>query len=153
MLSRAQFTSLRVVGLALGLATAIGLAGLAHRRTSIAWLRWIAEMLALGVGLTIYQLLGGNYPSYRKYQAAVGGPYQPPSQFWATSGQLVVWLIGGVLLTGLSMLGRRAAPTSWLQPMVVSAWLFVPGVCLVYLLIARDWRDELATHGVLPNDR
>ena len=83
--------------------------------------------------------------SYRKYLASHGGELTPPSRFWATTGQAIVCIVAAAAIGVVTHLASGApAGSSWRGAATV-AWPVIVGATLIYLLIARDWRRELAS--------
>lgn len=142
MLSRGQFVLRRLFSfvLALSIAAAGGFA--IERLVDAGFIKSLLNWLCIGVAVTIGRTLAGDFTSYRKYVAACGGPDQPPSAFWATRGQMVVVGLGAAILIVLTLAARRH-PDSWVSSLTAFAWPGGVGTILVFLLVARDWRDEL----------
>lgn len=145
VLTRFRFYSI-ISALFVGCLTGVLLVSyLLDRIVPIAWLRGALGLLVLALGQTAFQAVTGGHTSYRKYVAALGGDLAPPSRFWATSGQIVAVLIASAILGGISHMAANGPEDSAWRSAAVLAWLVVPGATLVYLLVARDWRRELAS--------
>ena len=153
MLSRRRYTAIQLAGLLVGLAIAVVVGFAAHRFVTVEWLKWVVGLVALAIAETVYQLLAGPHTSYRKYIAANGGPDLPPSRFWATSGQAIVLSVAGGCLALVTVLERRPGAEPWAGIVAGLAWVGIPAAALLYLFIARDWRRELASRGMLSNER
>jgi hypothetical protein len=72
--------------------------------------------------------------------------------FWATTGQAVVLTLATGLLVVITAIANRAAATLP-RSLAGIAWVIVPAGVLFYLLVARDWRRELTSRSMLPNER
>jgi hypothetical protein len=153
MLNRRQYVAIQLAGSAIGLGLVLAVAFLVDHFIDAGWLKWILGILAVGLGQTASQFFAGPYSSYRKYAAANGGPDLPPSRFWATTGQVVVFALVIVLLLGITVAANRAPDGHWLRTVAALSWMALPGSFLFYLLIARDWRRELTSRRMLSNER
>jgi hypothetical protein len=111
----------------------------------IAWLRGTLDILVMALGVVAFESLTGGHTSYRKYVVSRSGVLTSPSRFWATTGQAIVVVVAVTLIGAVSYVAANSPQDSVWRPIAMLAWPVVPGATAVYLLIARDWRRELAS--------
>jgi hypothetical protein len=147
MLSRREFTVLRVVGTAIGLAIVVGGGLLVDRLVSPSSLRWLIGSVVVAMGITVSQVFTGGHMSYRKYLAANGGPRLSPPLFWATTGQFIIYGVGMVALALVTVRAVNAPQGATVRDVAGLSWVVIPGALLLYALVTRDWRSELRSRG------
>jgi hypothetical protein len=145
MLTRLQFYSI-VSGVYVAVLIGVLLVSLGVTRFALpVWTTDVLAILIVATGQTSIYLLTGGELSYRKYVAAAGRPLIPPSRFWATTGQAIVLICAAVLLVVFSYIASRAGDLSPWKAITTAAWIVLPPVTILYCLLARDWRRELAS--------
>ena len=149
MLTRSRFYARQAVLLASCLAASLLVSYLVDRVVSSSWLRdvlngavGIVTLALLWIGL---ERLTDGQTSYRKHVAAHGGELVQPSHFWATTGQVIVCIVAAASIGVVSHLASASPLGSSWRGAAMVVWPLVGGGTLIYLLVARDWRRELAS--------
>jgi len=145
VLTRTRFYALQAVLFASCVAAALLLSHVVNQIFHSAWLNVVVNVLAVVLARIGLERFVGGQISYRRYVAAHGGELIPPSRFWATTGQVVVCGLALAAIVFVSSTALNAPEDSLWRPVAMVLWPAVLGGTLIYLLIARDWRRELAS--------
>ena len=145
MLTRFRFYSIMAGLFAAALVCYVLVSSLVGRSVHLTWLSEALGIVMFAVAQGGFWWLTGGHTSYRKYVASQGGELVLPSRFWATTGPVVVCLVASAVLVAVSRIASSAPTDSGWRSAAIAAWVVVPGWTLVFLLIARDWRRELAS--------
>ena len=149
MLTRFRFYARQAVLLASCLAASLLVSYLVDRGISSSWLRDVLNSAVSIVTLALLWIgierLTDGHTSYRKYVAAHGGELIQPSRFWATTGQAIVCMVAVAAIGVISHLASASPVGSSWRGATMAVWPLVGGATLIYLLVARDWRRELAS--------
>ena len=145
VITRSRFYAVQAALFTSCVAATLLLSYLAARIVHSAWLTGAVNVLAFVLARIGLDRFVGGQISYRKYVASHGGELVAPSRFWATTGQVVVCCIAVAAVGVVSSVALSAPEHSMWRPAAMVMWPVVLGGTLIFLLIARDWRRELAS--------